>query len=448
MRRSKPFPPALLAAVALLALCAAPLSADDDVMFQGFYWDVPAGGIWYDALAAQAPSLAAAGFTAVWLPPPSKGMAGGLSMGYDVADQIDLGIFDQFGSRETRFGSFAELLGCAGMLHQAGLQVYADVVMNHMMGGQLEFNPYTGTNTWTLFQYPHGIFEKNYEHFHPNAIHPDNDAPYHSKDFGEDLCVAHPYVNRGLKLWGDWLTTTVGYDGYRLDFVKGIEPWFIEEWLSYGAMQGKFAVGEYWDGDRDKVRQWLDDTGHRASAFDFPLFYELKAMCNDTSGSFDMRRLDGAGLVALEPFKSVTFVENHDTDEHDPIVTDKMMAYAYVLTGEGYPCVFAKDYYIYGLGDPIDNLIWIRKNLAGGDTTVLYTDGDLYMAQRNGSGGLPGCVLVLNDDPTDWKGAWVGTKWPSTLLHDYTGQALDEQTAADGRVELWAPPRGYTVYAP
>jgi alpha-amylase len=437
----------LMVSGCLLAAAASP-RADDDVLLQGFWWDIPAGGTYYDAVGGVAPLLAAAGFTAVWLPSPCKGMSGGFSMGYDLADHADPGLYLQYGSVETRFGSAVELWRCNSLLHQAGLEVYADIVLNHMMGGELEFNPYTGTDTWTKFQYPHGLFEKNFEHFHPNSIHPDNDAPYHSKDFGEDLCFAHPWVRAGLKGWGSWLTDTFGFDGYRLDFVKGIEPWYIEEWLSSGSMSGRFAVGEYWDGNRDLVKQWITDTGGKASAFDFPLFYTLQSMCNNTSGSFDMNGLANAGLVAIDPMRSVTFVENHDTDTHDPIITDKMMAYAFILLSEGYPCVFAKDYFIYGLRPQIDRLISLRKTLAGGTTSILHTSNDLYVAQRNGTASLPGCVLLINDHPTEWKSAWVTTKWASTLLHDHTGQALDESTAADGRVELWAPPRGFTVFAP
>ena len=37
---------------------------------------------------------------------------------------------------------------------------------------------------------------------------------------------------------------------------------------------------------------------------------------------------------------------NHDTDL---IVTDKMMAYAFIMTYQGYPCIFWEDYYNYGL---------------------------------------------------------------------------------------------------
>ena len=47
-----------------------------------------------------------------------------------------------------------------------------------------------------------------------------------------------------------------------------------------------------------------------------------------------------------------------------------MMAYAYILTSEGYPSVFYKDYSTepdcFGLQPQIDNLIWIHESLAAG----------------------------------------------------------------------------------
>jgi alpha-amylase len=38
------------------------------------------------------------------------------------------------------------------------------------------------------------------------------------------------------------------------------------------------------------------------------------------------------------PYKAVTFVTNHDTDE----IYNKQLAYAYILTHEGYPTLFYK----------------------------------------------------------------------------------------------------------
>src|ERR1700745_1696011 len=99
----------------------------------------------------------------------------------------------------------------------------------------------------------------------------------------------------------------------------------------------------------------------RANAFDFPLRFTLAAMCRNP-GNFDMASLDHAGLTGIAPQSSVTFVENHDTDlsETNKIVSNKILAYAYILTSEGYPCVYYRDYSndanCYGLKPAIDNL--------------------------------------------------------------------------------------------
>lgn len=45
-------------------------------ILQGFEWDLPADGLHWRRLTARAGWLAFRGFTAVWLPPASKGGAG------------------------------------------------------------------------------------------------------------------------------------------------------------------------------------------------------------------------------------------------------------------------------------------------------------------------------------------------------------------------------------
>src|SRR5437879_11548318 len=106
---------------------------------------------------------------------------------------------------------------------------------------------------------------------------------------------------------------------------------------------------------------------HRSAPFYFPLRFMLQTMCNNPGG-FDMSALDHAGLNGVDPLGAVTFVENHDTDLHSPIVRNKILAYAYVLTAEGYPCVFYRDYSgdknCFHLKPAIDRLIWIHEHLA------------------------------------------------------------------------------------
>ena len=66
------------------------------------------------------------------------------------------------------------------------------------------------------------------------------------------------------------------------------------------------------------------------------------------------------------PYKAVTFVANHDTDE----IWNKLLAYAYILTHEGYPTIFYRDYEEWLDKAKLNNLIWIHNNKATGTTSI------------------------------------------------------------------------------
>jgi alpha-amylase len=109
------------------------------VMMQYFHWYLPSDGSLWREVAHRAEELAQAGITALWLPPAYKGIGGGVDVGYGGYDLYDLGEFDQKGSVRTKYGARSEYLQALQRLRQAGLQVYADAVLNHRMGGdQLE----------------------------------------------------------------------------------------------------------------------------------------------------------------------------------------------------------------------------------------------------------------------------------------------------------------------
>ncbi|MDZ4402138.1 alpha-amylase family glycosyl hydrolase [Prosthecobacter sp.] len=76
------------------------------------------------------PELAEAGYSALWLPPPTKG-SGGLSVGYDMWDPFDLGSKNQRGSIKTRYGTEAELIRLVETAHRFGIRIYFDNIMNH-----------------------------------------------------------------------------------------------------------------------------------------------------------------------------------------------------------------------------------------------------------------------------------------------------------------------------
>jgi len=72
-----------------------------------------------------------------------------------------------------------------------------------------------------------------------------------------------------------------------------------------------FSVGEYFTADPATLDRFLEQTDRRMSLFDFPLFFNLRAVSHG-NGNFDMRDLVRNTLVARSPGQAVTFVSNHD----------------------------------------------------------------------------------------------------------------------------------------
>lgn len=327
-----------------------------------------------------------------------------------------------------------------------------------------------GDVTPFVFRYPGangtpdtGRFPKNPPNFLPQVPRDPNLGGPVADDFpfGRELAPinAKPprYVFDNLIAAADWQTRALDAQGYRIDDVKGLSTDFLLPFLNSRAMAGKFAVGEFFDGNRALVNQWIFNPkgmAGRPSAFDFPLKFLLNSMCNN-AGRFNMADLDHAGLAGISPMNAVTFVENHDTDleRARKIVTNKMLGYAYILTSEGYPSVFYKDYSTdpgcYGLKQQIDNLIWIHEVLAAGETMQRWKDFDVFAYERMGG---PHLLVALNNDPGGPRTIRVATGYgPNVALHDYTGHAGDLATDATGAMTVTVPANvnglGYVCYS-
>ena len=425
--------------------------AQAGVILQGFYWDVPSPSAgnssaiwWYDRLAGQAKSLRQSGFTAIWLPPMTKCHAGGFSVGYDPFDDYDLGSKNQHGSLSTRYGTREQLQRCIAMMRSNGVDVYADVVLNHRNGDDGNFN----FNYMDAFGNPTGgRFQKTAGDFHPN-VPQDPNVPLGNQEYTFGRDVAHvnsksDHAGKGLMVAGDRLTRSLDIQGYRVDYVKGISSDYLKKYFQYGAMRGKFIVGEFYDGDLELLSDWVQKSMENSlSAFDFPLRGLLHDMCAK-GGSFDMSRLERAGFVGKDPFRSVTFVENHDTDRSDPVVKGKMLAYAYILTAEGYPSVFYRDYSMdqgcYRLKSRIDPLLFIHEKIAEGKTVTRYKSQDIFAFERTGGKHL---LSALSDSPQPQTIRVKTDFGANVLLKDYTNHEKDVRTDNEGYATIIIPVYG------
>ncbi|WP_133547894.1 alpha-amylase [Salegentibacter sp. 24] len=433
-----------------VALDLSQYSTGQKVMMQTFYWDVEPRFEWWNNLSDKVEGWAEAGIDRLWLPVATKGQSGGYSMGYDPSDYFDFGQYDQHGTIPTRFGTKEELEDLITKSHDLGLEVIADIVLNHNSGGGLEYNPYREKETYTNFDEQHGnasgMFNRSYEHFHPNDVSQSDrgDLFFSEQDVDHDVPYVQDWLWKKDNSVAKYYKNEMGFDGWRFDYVKGFAPWVIKAWMDE---VGGFAVGENFDGNADVLVDWVDATG--VSAFDFAAFYKMEEAFDRFD---DLNYLDGSMLRKVYPNKAVTFVANHDTEkdenEDNRIANEnKMKAYAYILTHDGYPTIFYSDYENEAFNEEIKQLIEIHNSLAIGNVEVLHVDNDEYIMKRAGNAENPGLILYISTGSTT-KRRNVQTNWNNVTLLDYSSNTTYTPTSDEnGMVTIEAPANGYSIYS-
>jgi alpha-amylase len=471
------------------------------VVLQAFWWDAwneryPQD--WYTYLAKLAPRLRDLGFDGIWIPSPVKGNAGVDSMGYDVFDHYDLGDKDQKGTVATRFGTKDALLRLVAVAHANGLEIYPDIVLNHMIGG--ERDPAAPGDPFKKFRYAgfasptSGRWAKDHWNFHPNPDHPCAFGDWCQQLFGPDACyldAAHGgggngrYMLDQARLWLGWLKKQTGADGFRFDAVKHYPAYVVED-LLFNAMGGGeyFAVGEF-VGGQDQLDRWAGETQNRAGTFDFALRDALGNIV-EAGGFFDLGALPGS--QQSNRVRTVPFINNHDTwrgaqwdsepgssshddrdgdwrqnrDELAPTIDPDNsradLAYAAAIAVDGSPMIFYEDLFINNTADRfraapgaiavrpyLVNLIWAHQKLEfkAAAYKVRAQQGDVLVIERSGR-----ALIGLNDHGIETKTVSVETDFgPRRSLHDYSGStATDIETDDNGRVQVSIPPMSYTVW--
>ncbi|MEL6816723.1 MAG: alpha-amylase [Cyanobacteria bacterium J06598_3] len=355
---------------------------------------IPDGTLW-NQLSENAEALAKVGITALWLPPAYKGSAGGYDVGYGVYDMYDLGEFDQKGSVRTKYGTKDEYISAIRTANAAGMEVYADVVLNHRLGGDAEeefkATPYAPANrhkaigdevtikSWTHFTFPgragkYSERELHWWHFNSVDYNAHNDTDFKAiylfegKSFedkvdmekgsfdylmGCNVDFTHSEVREEMMQWGEWYVDTTGVDGFRFDAVKHVRADFFPDWLQHVRKysgQKMFAVGEYWSYEIEALHHFIEVTGGDVALFDAPLHYNF-SQASAAGSNYDLRTIFDNTLVKQQPALAVTLVDNHDSQPLQALESVveawfKPLAYALILLRQdGYPCIFYADYY-------------------------------------------------------------------------------------------------------
>ena len=361
------------------------------VMLQGFYWDSFDDSQW-TVLEKKANDFSGY-FDLVWVPQSGKAAAT-KSMGYDP-----LYYFNQ----NSSFGTEVELRSMITTFKNKQIGTIADVVINHH-----------GTNNgW--FGFPAEVYKGvTYQNLSTDVCADDDGGAAaaearktgtqlsQNNDEGEgwggmrDLDHKSQNVQTIVKAYENFLLNDLGYAGFRYDMVKGFGASHVGDYNT--AANVTYSVGEFWDGNANTVKVWIDGTGKRSAAFDFAFRYAVRDAINQN----DWRVLNDTRPTGLNidngAYKqyAVTFVENHDVQDRgttsgyspDPIRKDTLAANAYLLAMPGTPCVFYTHYLAYP--KEIKAMIDARK-LAGVTNTSSYqvyrSSKDYYANVVTGTNG-------------------------------------------------------------
>jgi len=347
-------------------LPSTPCGNGRELILQGFNWEscnekANNDRSWYQLLNEKVPEIAAAGFTSVWMPPPTKSVS---KQGYLPTDLYNLNSF---------YGSEDELRSCVARMREYNITPVADIVINHRCAEAQDdagrWNEYTGKIDWDA-----------------RAITCENPqfGGQGSQSTGEDYLPApnidhtQQFVRKDLKEWLSWMRDDVGFRGWRFDFVKGYSGVFTGEYVE--ETRPFLSFGEFWDecsyrdgvleynqdAHRQRTCDWVDSTGGNTAAFDFT----TKGILQEAVARTEYWRLIDTkgrppGFCGMWPSRAVTFIENHDTGstlQHWPFPRDKILqGYCYILTHPGTPTVFYDHWVDPKWSEAIGVMLDIRK---------------------------------------------------------------------------------------
>lgn len=308
-----------------------------DIMLQAFGWDVhtqasvSAEGGLYNFLKNRTSAYATAGFNVVWLPPPSKSTGG---VGY-IPTEL-------FNFTQTVYGSETQLRALLTAMNNNTPRIHpmADVVVNHR-GGTTNWTDFTNP-TWDCRSIT-STDEANYGTI--TGVRPCG-TPDTGEDFNgaRDLDHSNLQVQNGVK---EYLTRLkgLGFDSWRWDVAKGFSAGYFGDYIN--ASSPYASVGEYWDGNVNTLKSWINGTGNRSAAFDFALYYNALQPAINSGNYATLAGYPGLAGQYGYADKAVTFIDNHDTfvKPGSFVTSDNIMkGYAFILTHPGIPCVFFPHY--------------------------------------------------------------------------------------------------------
>ncbi len=403
-------------------LLAAAGNAQADAVLHAFNWR-------YADVEARAATIQSAGYKAVLVAPAYKSEGSAWWARYQPQDYRLI---------HHPLGDTTAFRSMVAALRARGIDVYADVLMNHMANESAQRSDLNYPGSRIL-----GVYAGNTTYY--NGLRLFGTLGYNflgAGDFGEARCISDYNDVWQVQNWrlcgggGDaglpdltansWVISqqqeylrqlkAIGVKGFRIDAAKHMPVSHLNSVLTSDIKSGVYVFGEIITGggsgnlEYDRFLQpYLQNTNH--AAYDFPLHTSIRnafSIGGSMSGLVD----PGAYGQALQGARALTFTVTHDIPNNsgfryalmDP--TDETLAYAYIFGRDGgKPMVYSDNnesgdnrwVNAYNRND-IKGMIRFHNAVQGNDMQVL-SHGSCHILFRRGSLGIVGinkCGSTVN----------------------------------------------------
>jgi len=273
------------------------------------------------------------GFSAIWISPIVENIEDDTGFGFAYHGYWQKNI----NALNSHFGTADDLNALAAALHDRGMFLMVDIVVNHFAfsgnHANVDYSQYSPFNSQSDFH--NFCFISNF----------DNQTDVEQCWLGDDT-VPLPDVNTDLSSvqttyqnWVKNLVTTYNIDGFRVDTVKHVQMNF---WRPFNDAGGVYMVGEVLDGDPTYTCPYQDVMD---GVLNYLTYFPLTRAFQSTSGSIS----DLASMVEQVKDECAdstllgSFTENQDNPRFASLTSDVALSkniIAFNILGDGIPIIY------------------------------------------------------------------------------------------------------------
>ncbi|PWY91121.1 alpha-amylase AmyA [Aspergillus heteromorphus CBS 117.55] len=310
------------------------------------------------------------GFDAVMISPIVKNIEGRVSYGEAYHGYWPQDLY----ALNPRFGTQQDLLDLSQALHDRGMYLMMDTVINNMA----YFT--NGTDPSSSSSIDYAIFNpfNDPKYFHPYCQITDyNNYPLAQSCWTGDDIVAlpdlkteDPTVQAMLSHWVQEIMTNYSIDGLRLDAAKHVTPDFLPQFQK--AALDSFVTGEVFDQSVDTICSYQNDL---TSVPNYPIYYALLDAFTKGNTSTLPNRVEIMKHTCPNVTTLTSFSENHDVARFASLEPDINLAknlLTFTLLSDGIPMIYqGQEQHLSGPYDPLNReALWLTTY---NTTSPLYT---------------------------------------------------------------------------